>query len=72
MDTQLQELRKLAAHADNRRTETGIPRVTMVQGKVPEHALVAVYEPMVNVILTGSKSMNVGGRTLRYDPATTS
>jgi AraC-like DNA-binding protein len=70
MEEQLSELRKLAAHAQNRRTETGIPRVAMVRGAVPEHELVAVYEPMVNLILQGCKSMTVGGRTLHYDPAT--
>lgn len=42
----------------------------MVQGEIPEHQLAAVYEPMVNLILTGSKTMSVGDRTLRYDPAT--
>lgn len=70
MQAQLNELRALAAGAENRRTETGIPRVAMVQGKIPEHDLAAVYEPMVNLILTGSKSMTVGNRTLHYDPAT--
>lgn len=70
MDNQLNELRSLAAKAENRRTETGIPRVAMVKGKIPEHMLAAVYDPMVNVILQGSKSMTVGDRTLRYDPAT--
>lgn len=66
----LAELRTLAARAENRRTETGIPRVAMVRGKVPEHALAAVYEPMINVILQGGKTMTIGARTLRYDPAT--
>jgi len=33
--THLTELRRLAAHAENRRTETGIPRVAMVQGSIP-------------------------------------
>lgn len=70
MEDQLVELRRLAAHAENRRTETGIPRVAMVQGAVPEHELAAVYEPMINLILQGSKSMTVGGQTLHYDPAT--
>jgi len=70
MDNQLNELRSLAAKAENRRTETGIPRVAMVQGKIPEHMLAAVYDPMINLILQGSKSMTVGDRTLRYDPAT--
>ena len=70
METQLQELRRLASRAENRRTETGIPRVAMVQGKIPEHQLASVYNPMVNLILTGSKTMTVGDRTFRYDPAT--
>ncbi|SDG41460.1 AraC-type DNA-binding protein [Duganella sp. OV458] len=66
----MQELRALAARAENKRTETGIPRIAMVQGEIPEHLLTAVYAPMVNLILTGSKTMTVGDRTLRYDPAT--
>lgn len=70
MHTTIEELRRLAAHAENRRTDTGIPRVAMVQGAIPEHHLAAVYDPMINLILTGSKTMTVGERTLRYDPAT--
>jgi AraC-like DNA-binding protein len=70
MEDQLRKLRQLAARAENRRTETGVPRVAMVQGAIPEHQLAAVYEPMVNLILTGSKTMSVGDRTFRYDPAT--
>lgn len=70
MENSLIELRALAAQAENRRTETGIPRVAMVQGKIPEHLLAAVYEPMINLILQGSKSMTIADRTLHYDPAT--
>lgn len=70
MKEQLNELRSLAGHVQNRRTETGIPRVAMVQGAVAEHELTAVYEPMLNVILQGSKSLIVGDQTLHYDPAT--
>lgn len=70
MKKQLDELRVLAQKAENRRTETGIPRVAMVQGKIPEHLLAAVYDPMINLILQGSKTMSVGDHTLRYDPAT--
>ncbi|MES2613546.1 MAG: AraC family transcriptional regulator [Pseudomonadota bacterium] len=66
----LQELRHLASRAENRRTDTGIPRVAMVQGAIPEHQLAAVYDPMVNLILQGSKTMTIGERTLAYDPAT--
>ncbi|TNB83433.1 AraC family transcriptional regulator [Pseudomonas sp. Fig-3] len=60
----------MAARAENRRTETGIPRLAMVQGEIPAHLLAAVYEPMINLILQGSKSMTIGDRTLDYDPAT--
>ena len=42
----------------------------MVQGAIPEHELAAVYDPMVNLILRGSKSMTIGTRTLHYDSAT--
>jgi hypothetical protein len=42
----------------------------MVQDNIPEHMLAAVSDPMINVILQGSKSMTVGDRTLRYYPAT--
>lgn len=70
MEEQLAELCALTARAENHMTATGIPRVAMVQGKIPEHELAAVYEPMVNLILRGSKSMTVGDRTLHYCPAT--
>lgn len=70
MDEHLRELRDLAGGAQNRLTPTGIPRVAMVQGKIPEHELHAVHEPMINLILQGSKSMTVGDSTLEYDPAT--
>lgn len=70
MNMILNELRQLAARAENKRTETGIPRVAMVKGRIPEHQLAAVYEPMLNLILTGSKTMSVGQQTYHYDPAT--
>lgn len=68
MQSGLDELRRLAGRAENRRTETGIPRVAMVRGVIPEHELAAVYEPMINLILQGAKSVTIGGRTLNYDP----
>jgi AraC-like DNA-binding protein len=70
MEEQLNELRQLAARAENRRTETGIPRVVMVQGAIPEHELAAVYEPMINLILQGGKTIAVGDCSFHYDPAT--
>jgi len=70
MQQQLEELRALAGRAQNRPTETGIPRVFMVQGSIPEHELAAVYEPMINLILQGGKTLAVGDQALDYDPAT--
>jgi hypothetical protein len=69
MQTVLEELRRLAAHAENRRTETGIPRVAMVQGEDSPARTGGLYDPMINLILQGSKSMTVGDQTLHYDPA---
>ena len=70
MQDQLNELRLLAARAENRPTATGIPRVFMVQGGIPEHELATVYDPMVNLILQGGKTMTVGDQVLEYDCAT--
>jgi len=69
MQSQIDELCGLTAHASNWRAETGIPRVAMVQGNSPASALAAVYEPMINLILRGNKSMTVGDRVFNYDPA---
>lgn len=69
METMLRELRRLTAHAENRPTETGIPGIVMVKGEIPEHKLGAVYEPMVNLILDGSKTLTIAGRDYYYDPA---
>lgn len=70
IDEQMDRLRALAAQSGTGRLETGIPRVAMVRGAIPEHELATVYEPMINLILQGSKSMTVGEQTFDYDPAT--
>lgn len=70
---QMAALRALAAAragASIGRVETGIPRVAMAQGAIPEHELAVVYEPMINLILQGRKSITVGEHTHAYDPAT--
>ena len=69
MDNVMDELRRLTARAENRRTETGIPRVAMVKGKIPGHQLAGIYEPMVNLILQGGKTLTIGDRALHFDPA---
>jgi AraC-like DNA-binding protein len=70
IDERMDHLRRLAANGKHGRVETGIPRVAMVRGAIPEHELATVYEPMINLILQGSKSMAVGDKTFDYDPAT--
>jgi AraC-like DNA-binding protein len=70
IEHQMQALRALAAQPGKGRIDTGIPRVAMVQGAIPEHELATVYEPMINLILQGSKSMTVGEQSFEYDPAT--
>ncbi|WP_017995220.1 AraC family transcriptional regulator [Rhizobium leguminosarum] len=69
MQTMLEEMRRLTVHAENRPTETGIPGILMVKGEIPEHKLGAVYEPMVNLILDGSKTLTIAGQDYYYDPA---
>jgi AraC-like DNA-binding protein len=69
METMLEEMRRLTAHAENRSTETGIPGVVMVRGEIPEHQLAAVYEPMINLILQGGKTLNIGDQVYHYDIA---
>lgn len=69
MNEVIEELRRLTWRAEERRTETGIPRVAMVKGEIPEHQLAGVYEPMINLILQGSKTLTIGARTLHFDPA---
>jgi AraC-like DNA-binding protein len=68
-ETMLGEMRRLTARAENRRTETGIPGVAMVRGKIPEHQLAGVYEPMINLILQGGKTLTIGDQAFRFDPA---
>ncbi len=65
----LEEMRRLTAAAENRSTETGIPGVVMVSGEIPEHQLAAVYEPMINLILQGGKTLNIGDQVYHYDTA---
>ncbi|MGI4849615.1 MAG: hypothetical protein ACRYGK_15975 [Janthinobacterium lividum] len=55
IDEQMDSLRALVPRHGNGRLETGIPRVAMVRGAIPEHELAIVYEPMINLILQGSR-----------------
>jgi len=66
-------LRTPAAQYGNGRLETGIPRVAMVQGAIPEHELATMYEPIINMILQGCLDAHAGldGPSGRYRRAGT-
>ncbi len=68
MESTLENLKQLVMRAENRMTLTGIPRVVMVRGEIPEHQLAGVYEPMINLVLQGGKTISIGDQTLHYDP----
>jgi AraC-like DNA-binding protein len=65
----LEQLCNLVNRAEPRRTETGIPRLAMVKGEIPAHKLAAVYEPMINLVVQGSKILTIGEQVLHYNPA---
>lgn len=70
MNDQLDEMKKIVMKANPSKTDTGIPRVFMVKGKVPEHELSGIYEPMINLVLQGSKTIIIGDEVLKYNPST--
>lgn len=70
MEKELKHLADLISHAEARLTETGIPRVFMSQSKITFDHVFMVQEPTVNLIVRGSKTMTIGGQTLRYDAGT--
>lgn len=67
MTTPLDELRAIAMHAGDRWTSTGIPRVAMVKAEACSDQ---VYEPMIHLVLQGTKSLSIGDRLVRFGPAT--
>jgi AraC-like DNA-binding protein len=66
MKTAMDELRDIVMRAGSRWTDTGIPRVQMVRS---EGCADQVYEPMLHLVLQGSKSLSIGEQNLRFDEA---
>lgn len=62
----MQELRAIVMRAGNAWTDTGIPRVAMVQA---EACSSQVYQPMLHLVLQGSKTLSVGDQLLSYPEA---
>jgi AraC-like DNA-binding protein len=67
MDNAMNELRAIVAHAGDVWTATGIPRVAMVKAEACSDQ---VYEPMLHLVLQGTKSLSIGDQILRFEPAT--
>ncbi|QJR81691.1 AraC family transcriptional regulator [Alteromonas pelagimontana] len=71
MKSKLNELISIVGDiATSGKTDTGIPRIAVVKGKIPEHKLSGLYEPMINLVIQGSKRLNVGGDVFHYSPST--
>ncbi len=63
----MNELRSIVMRADSKWTDTGIPRVSMVKAEACANQ---VYQPMLHLVLQGSKSLSIGGNIFNYDAAT--
>ncbi|WP_426214599.1 AraC family transcriptional regulator N-terminal domain-containing protein [Pseudomonas sp. DWRC2-2] len=66
MNNDLDELRHLVMRADNKWTDTGLPRVAMVRA---EACADQVYQPMLHLVLQGSKTLSIGDQVATYGPA---
>jgi AraC-like DNA-binding protein len=70
MSEALQELIDIAGrHARGRRTTTAIPRVSIGLSEIPTAPMAGVWGSGVLFVLQGAKTVLIGDRTLRYDPA---
>ena len=66
MDNAMSELGRIVMRAPSRWTETGLPRVKMVRSEgCPDQ----VYEPMLHLVLQGSKSLAIGDQVLLFQQA---
>ncbi len=66
MQQAIDELGALAMRADSRWTDTGVPRLRMVRSEgCPDQ----VYEPMLHLVLQGSKSLSIGDQMLVFQEA---
>lgn len=66
MTSALDELRAIVMRAENRWTDTGIPRVAMVRAQVCADQ---VYQPMLHLVLQGAKTLSIGDKLLNYPSA---
>jgi AraC-like DNA-binding protein len=67
MTNAMDELRAIVMRAGDKWTPTGLPRVSMVRAEACSNQ---VYEPMLHLVLQGTKSLSIGDEILRFEPAT--
>lgn len=71
MSEVLKELLEIASrHACGRRTKTAIPRVLISRSEAPTPPMPGLCKAAALFVLQGVKSVLIGDRALRYDPAT--
>ncbi|WP_410013294.1 AraC family transcriptional regulator N-terminal domain-containing protein [Sodalis sp. C49] len=63
----MDELRSIVMRAGNTWTDTGLSHVTMVRA---EACADRVYQPMLHLVLQGSKTLSIGDQVLDYAAAT--
>ena len=63
MEKQMAELRRIVMRAQDKWTPTGLPRVAMVRA---EACADQVYQPMLHLVLQGTKTLSIGEEIARY------
>jgi AraC-like DNA-binding protein len=63
MEKSMAELRHIVMRAQDKWTETGLPRVAMVRA---EACADQVYQPMLHLVLQGTKTLSIGDEVSRY------
>ncbi|MBW6423485.1 AraC family transcriptional regulator [Rhizobium sp. XQZ8] len=70
MTNPMDEIRDLVSrNAAGRRTETAVPRLAIMKGDNPTGMMPSVYEPMLCLVLQGSKCVVIGDQAMHYDSA---
>ena len=63
----MDELRAIVMRAGDTWTATGLSRVAMVKAEACSDQM---YEPMLHLVLQGTKSLSIGDQILHFEPAT--
>lgn len=63
MEQSMTELRGIAMRAQDKWTDTGLPRVAMVRA---EACTSQVYQPMLHLVLQGTKTLSIGENVASY------